>query len=391
MQVYVLATKSINVYAMQNALKERLKEKNYQPNEENFAMFNPILNYMKQRKTWLHLLLIAVVLSGLWGASAVRASPAASSLLAGPPPSLISYQGVVKVSAMPYIGNGYFKFAIVNAGGTVTYWSNDGTSVGGSQPVAYVPLAVDQGLFNVLLGDTGLPGMTQPLSDSAFVETNTFLAVWFGQSTGGPFERLTPDLRIASVAYALHAKTADTPGPSGPSGPKGQAGSSGPSGPSGPQGPSGPSGPSGVLATGVWAGYAGTIPANTFAWVFVGPTVQLTIAAGQRITGSAVAALGLNSGGPVTVWTDLCYQFATGGNIYEFIEYGFLDIVITTNRITYTAVGSVAPGAGTFKIGFCAVNPGATAIDHNDYVNGWVIVTSGTTITNLSEDQGGRR
>ena len=42
----------------------------------------------------------------------------------------------------------------------VTYWSNDGTSVNGSQPTAAVSVGVSSGLFTVVLGDTTLANMT---------------------------------------------------------------------------------------------------------------------------------------------------------------------------------------------------------------------------------------
>ena len=44
-------------------------------------------------------------------------------------PQLINYQGRVAVGGANFNGSGQFKFALVNTGGTVTYWSNDGSSV----------------------------------------------------------------------------------------------------------------------------------------------------------------------------------------------------------------------------------------------------------------------
>ena len=41
-----------------------------------------------------------------------------------------------------------------------TYWSNDGTSVAGSEPSGAVNVAVSSGLFTVVLGDTTQPNMT---------------------------------------------------------------------------------------------------------------------------------------------------------------------------------------------------------------------------------------
>jgi hypothetical protein len=111
-----------------------------------------------------------------------------------------------------YDGTGYFKFAVVNAAGDTTYWSNDGTSAGGGEPTNAVQLVVTDGLFNVLLGDTTLGGMTQALGADVFNGTERYLRVWFS-SDGTTFTQLTPDRRIAAVPYALQAeeaKNADT-------------------------------------------------------------------------------------------------------------------------------------------------------------------------------------
>ena len=39
------------------------------------------------------------------------------------------------MSGSNFDGQGAFKFALINAAATTTYWSNDGTSNGGSEPV----------------------------------------------------------------------------------------------------------------------------------------------------------------------------------------------------------------------------------------------------------------
>jgi hypothetical protein len=122
-------------------------------------------------------------------------------------PTVVSYQGQVMVGGLPYTGVGYFKFAVVNQAGNITYWSNDGTSAGGNPPATPIPLPVSDGLFNGLLGDTSLGGMTQPLSASVFDGTDRYLRVWFS-SDGMTFTRLSPDRRIAAVPYALQAKEA---------------------------------------------------------------------------------------------------------------------------------------------------------------------------------------
>jgi len=54
---------------------------------------------------------------------------------------MISYQGRILTNGVAFTGTGQFKFALVNGAGSVTYWSNDGTSTGGSAPAAAVSLA----------------------------------------------------------------------------------------------------------------------------------------------------------------------------------------------------------------------------------------------------------
>ena len=56
-------------------------------------------------------------------------------------PPLLNYQGRVVVGTTNFSGTGQFKFALVNAAGTTTYWSNDNTSTAGNEPTAAVSLA----------------------------------------------------------------------------------------------------------------------------------------------------------------------------------------------------------------------------------------------------------
>jgi hypothetical protein len=124
-------------------------------------------------------------------------------------PTVVSYQGRVTVSGVPHNGTGYFKFAVVDSNGTASYWSNDGSSIGGSEPVNDVALSMSGGLFNVLLGDTSLPGMSQPLPAAAFSAPNRYLRVWFATAAGGPYTQLAPDRRVGATPYALNAETLD--------------------------------------------------------------------------------------------------------------------------------------------------------------------------------------
>lgn len=151
-------------------------------------------------------LLLTGVFTAIFLVAALLLSATSSHAQTGAP-SIVSYQGKVMVDGMPYTGDGYFKFAVVNQAGSVSYWSNDGSSSAGGQPAQAVLLPVLNGLFNGLLGDTSLGGMGQPLTASVFDGTDRYLRVWFSDD-GVAFTRLTPDWRIAAVPYALQAEEA---------------------------------------------------------------------------------------------------------------------------------------------------------------------------------------
>ncbi len=123
---------------------------------------------------------------------------------------VVSFQGQVAVDGKPYSGVGYFKFAIVDVGGTQTYWTNDGQSSpsGIIEPSTGVSLTVSGGLFNVLLGDLTVPGMTGSLSTATFDGTaDRALRVWFS-TDNATYQLLAPDRRITWVPQALQAQYA---------------------------------------------------------------------------------------------------------------------------------------------------------------------------------------
>lgn len=122
-------------------------------------------------------------------------------------PRVLNHQGRVAVNGVHFEGTGQFKFALVNTGGTATYWSNDGTSVAGSEPVDAVSLQVTKGLYSVLLGDTNLPHMTA-LSESTLAPGDVRLRVWFNDGTNG-FQMISPDQSLAATPYALLAAKVD--------------------------------------------------------------------------------------------------------------------------------------------------------------------------------------
>ena len=124
----------------------------------------------------------------------------------GAVPQMISYQGKVAVGGVNFQGNGVFRFALVNGAGTTSYWSNDGTSVGGGAPVGGVTLGVTKGLYAVLLGDTSLANMTA-IANAVFANTDVRLRVWFNDGGVTGVQLLTPDQRLSAVGYAMVAST----------------------------------------------------------------------------------------------------------------------------------------------------------------------------------------
>jgi hypothetical protein len=148
-----------------------------------------------------------LAITGLLTALAAHpgAGPASVALSA---PTTLAYQGQVQVNRRPFTGAGQFKFAIVDAGG-FSVWTNDGTHLGRAlQPDSAVSLSVAAGLFNVLLGDTTLPNMTQPITSGVFLAPSRALRVWFNDGLNG-FQQLAPDVALAAVPYALNAQTLD--------------------------------------------------------------------------------------------------------------------------------------------------------------------------------------
>lgn len=120
-------------------------------------------------------------------------------------PRSINYQGLLQIEGQPYTGQGLFKFAIVVTGGPgeVTVWSNDGTSINGSEPNEYLLLDVTRGLFHVALGaETDGP----TIDPGSFGSRPLVLRVWF--STGGEkFTQLGEDRVLRSSPFALKAAT----------------------------------------------------------------------------------------------------------------------------------------------------------------------------------------
>ncbi|MCB1097135.1 MAG: hypothetical protein KDN22_16295 [Verrucomicrobiae bacterium] len=133
----------------------------------------------------------------------------AVSIAAAEPPGILNYQGRINVDGSPFNGAGAFKFALVDAGGTTTYWSNDGTSTAGDEPTDAVSLTVNGGRYSVGLGDTTLANMSAAIPAAVFADnTEVFLRIWFDDGVNGS-QLLSPDQRLGSVGYALTAGSVD--------------------------------------------------------------------------------------------------------------------------------------------------------------------------------------
>ena len=130
----------------------------------------------------------------------ILAATFVSGTLRAQVPQLVNYQGRVAVNGVNFDGTGQFKFALVNTNGSVTYWSNNGTSNGGSEPSAAVPLTVTQGLYSLLLGDTALGANMTTIPSTVFSNPDVRLRVWFNDGVHGS-QLLTPDQRLAPATY----------------------------------------------------------------------------------------------------------------------------------------------------------------------------------------------
>jgi len=112
-------------------------------------------------------------------------------------PSQVSYQGELRTQGSVFDGFAAFKCAIVTDGGATTLWSNDGTSVAGSEPTQQVILEVTDGIFSVMLGSAP----QEPISGGHVAGvTEADLRVWVNTSDG--FEQM-PDQPVGSALISL--------------------------------------------------------------------------------------------------------------------------------------------------------------------------------------------
>lgn len=155
------------------------------------------------------------------------------------------------------------------------------------------------------------------------------------------------------------------------------SGATGARGPAGADGEAGAPGSDGVDDVATLVGPVASILGNSSSYVFAGPAAQVTTTASHpRVTGTATAPMGLLSGSPQHSDVGVCYQPSSGGVLTNFVGTNFSTSYFTTQRATYAAAATKVLPAGTFNVGMCVRNNGGSAINNNNYVNGWVMVTS---------------
>ena len=118
-------------------------------------------------------------------------------------PNVLNFQGRLVIGGAGFDGLGQFKFAIVSPDGSEIFWQNEDDIDADGEPDAAVIVPVQRGLYSVLLGDTSMANMGS-LSSTVFENGDASLRVWFSDGIG-PFQKLSPDQRIASVGFALMA------------------------------------------------------------------------------------------------------------------------------------------------------------------------------------------
>ncbi|MCP5007828.1 MAG: hypothetical protein GY941_28410 [Planctomycetes bacterium] len=94
----------------------------------------------------------------------------------------LSYPVKIEKDGKPFNGTAAFKFTIISA--DTTLWSNDGTSINGSEPVSSEELGITNGIFKVALGLLPMKPLYYEVLDRY---PDAFLRMWV--NTGNGFEQ----------------------------------------------------------------------------------------------------------------------------------------------------------------------------------------------------------
>lgn len=148
------------------------------------------------------------------------------------------------------------------------------------------------------------------------------------------------------------------------------------------------------------------IPADTPQWQFEGPTATVTITNTQSMLANISASLGeqpcqfQNCGAPKQgtqpnvepafneFGFGVCFQNTVGGgeggppvvNMNQFTGGNNANYAAASYEFgeqDYTGIGTAAPGAGTYNVGYCVQNYGDSNLNDNNWANGYVEVVDG--------------
>jgi len=157
----------------------------------------------------------------------------------------------------------------------------------------------------------------------------------------------------------------------------GQRGPKGLTGAPGPAGAAGAPGSPGVVSVGWFAGPIGVIHAGS--WLWAGPVTTLTTTASQSIVASGSSVLG-TTGPTVTAWITVCAT--THGAVPIPFNSKWVEVDVTSTRLTYAASATVAEVAGTWDVGMCVWNQDfANPLDNNDWSEGYAFVVNGKPVS----------
>jgi hypothetical protein len=126
-----------------------------------------------------------------------------------------------------------------------------------------------------------------------------------------------------------------------------------------------------------WSGAVATLPGGVNSYVFAGPTVTVTVPAGQtrRVRGSATAALGLATAATQLVHVGLCYQNQGGGAVNTFSLSSHIYHGMDQLRRQYAINDTTVLSGGTYNVGYCVKNLNPISITNTDKSAGYLVVT----------------
>jgi hypothetical protein len=169
---------------------------------------------------------------------------------------------------------------------------------------------------------------------------------------------------------------------------------------------------------GLISGQDESIPAVNPDWHFVATTAQVTITSTQSMLANITAGLGQTCAdakpaqcGPqaqpnvappfLEFGYGVCFQNAVGGgeggnpviNMNQFTGGNNSNYNAATYEFgeqDYTGIGTAAPGAGTYNVGYCVQNYGEEPLNNNNWADGYVEVVDGVPNTGGVSQNNGR-